>query len=366
MDSATEDRQELVRNCQNFLVPDHEDGPYKRVLEHDVLTKEKLETGKLRLDIKLQDVQDYQQHLHQRLISDPEAVIRAFEIAVEDTVRNLFPKTLQEEQQIKVGIVGELGPQTVSPRALTSDHISKLVRVEGIVTKCSLVRPKIVKSVHYCEKTGQFTTKEFRDVTSTSGQPTGAVYPQRDDQGNPLTTEFGLCKYKDHQVVVVQELPETAPAGQMPCSTEASPALCYHGLCYCTHKLHLSMSGVSCSLLQARTSAVVTAEPAYIPYTGGGCGVYSWVVLGQSSFDCLFVMQIMLEDDLVDTCKPGGRISVVGVYKAVPPRATGAVSGVFKAVVVGNSVRQLSRESDRDLTADDIRCASSAEAPVPG
>ena len=222
MDSATEDRQELVRNCQNFLVPDHEDGPYKRVLEHDVLTTEKLETGKLRLDIKLQDVQDFQQHLHQRLVTDPEAVIRAFEIAVEDTVRNLFPKTLQEDQQIKIGIVGELGPHTVSPRALSCAHISKLVRVEGIVTKCSLVRPKVVKSVHYCEKTRQFTTKEYRDVTSNSGQPTGAVYPQRDDQGNPFTTEFGLCKYKDHQTVIVQELPETAPAGQLPCSTEAS------------------------------------------------------------------------------------------------------------------------------------------------
>ncbi|KAA6417220.1 MAG: DNA replication licensing factor MCM3 protein 1-like [Trebouxia sp. A1-2] len=266
MDSATEDRQELVRNCQNFLVPDHEDGPYKRVLEHDVLTTEKLDTGKLRLDIKLQDVQDFQQHLHQRLVTDPEAVIRAFEIAVEDTVRNFFPKTLQEDQQIKIGIVGELGPHTVSPRALSCAHISKLVRVEGIVTKCSLVRPKVVKSVHYCEKTRQFTTKEYRDVTSTSGQPTGAVYPQRDDQGNPLTTEFGLCKYKDHQI-------------------------------------------------------------------------------------------IMLEDDLVDTCKPGGRISVVGVYKAIPPRASGQVGGLFKAVVVGNSVRQLSREADRDLTADDIRNA---------
>ncbi|DBA91266.1 TPA: hypothetical protein ACH3X2_004134 [Trebouxia sp. C0005] len=277
---------ELVRNCQNFLVPDHEDGPYKRVLEHDVLTTEKLDTGKLRLDIKLQDVQDFQQHLHQRLVTDPEAVIRAFEIAVEDTVRNFFPKTLQEDQQIKIGIVGELGPHTVSPRALSCAHISKLVRVEGIVTKCSLVRPKVVKSVHYCEKTRQFTTKEYRDVTSTSGQPTGAVYPQRDDQGNPLTTEFGLCKYKDHQIVIVQELPETAPAGQLPCSTE-----------------------------------------------------------------------IMLEDDLVDTCKPGGRISVVGVYKAIPPRASGQVGGLFKAVVVGNSVRQLSREADRDLTADDIRNA---------
>ena len=63
----------------------------------------------------------------------------------------------------------------------------------------------------------------------------------------------------------------------------------------------------------------------------------------------------MLEDDLVDSCKPGGRISVVGVYKAIPPRATGQIGGVFKAVVVGNSVRQMSREADRDLTADDIR-----------
>jgi DNA replication licensing factor MCM3 len=223
MDSATEDRQELVRNCQNFLVPDHEDGPYKRMLECDVLTMETLDTGRLRLYINLQDVQVFQQQLHERLVTDPEAVIRAFEIAVEDSVKNMFPNTLREDQQIQIGIVGELGPHTVSPRTLLCAHMSKLVKVEGIVTKCSLVRPKVVKSVHYCEKTGQFTTKDYRDVTSNSGQPTGAVYPQWDDQGNPLTTEFGLCKYKDHQSVTVQELPENAPACQLPCSTEATP-----------------------------------------------------------------------------------------------------------------------------------------------
>ena len=220
MDSVTEDRQELIRSCKDFLAPDHDNGPYKRVLEDDVLTHENLETGRLRLDIKLQDMQDFQQHLHRRLLTDPETVIRSLEIAVEETIRAFFPKTLKEGQEVKVGIIGELGPHTVSPRALSSAYISKLVRVEGIVTKCSLVRPKVVKSVHYCEKTQQFSTKEYRDVTSITGQPTGAVYPQRDDQGNPLTTEFGLCKYKNHQVVVVQELPETAPAGQLPRSTE--------------------------------------------------------------------------------------------------------------------------------------------------
>lgn len=71
----------------------------------------------------------------------------------------------------------------------------------------------------------------------------------------------------------------------------------------------------------------------------------------------VFAVQIMLEDDLVDTCKPGGRISVVGVFKAITPRASGQIGNLFKGVVVGNSVRQLSREADRDLTSDDIRCA---------
>ncbi len=65
----------------------------------------------------------------------------------------------------------------------------------------------------------------------------------------------------------------------------------------------------------------------------------------------------MLEDDLVDTCKPGGRISVVGVFKAITPRASGQIGSLLKGVVVGNSVSQLSREADRDLTSDDIRCA---------
>ena len=61
--------------------------------------------------------------------------------------------------------MGEFGPNRVSPRELTSSLISSLVNVEGIVTKCSLVRPKIVKSVHYSEATGQFMTKQYRQAS---------------------------------------------------------------------------------------------------------------------------------------------------------------------------------------------------------
>ena len=75
--------------------------------------------------------------------------------------------------------------------------------------------------------------------------PTGATVPTRDDDNNILTTMYGCCEFINHQTVVIQELPETAPAGQLPRSTE-----------------------------------------------------------------------VVLEHDLVNSCKPGDRIAAVGVYRA--------------------------------------------------
>lgn len=44
-----------------------------------------------------------------------------------------------------------------------------------------------------------------RDGTSLDGATTaGGPYPTRDDAGHTLSTEFGLCQYRDHQVISVQ------------------------------------------------------------------------------------------------------------------------------------------------------------------
>jgi DNA replication licensing factor MCM3 len=75
----------------------------------------------------------------------------------------------------------------------------------------------VSKSVHYCEKTQLFHSKEYRDGLSVGFElPTGSVYPKEDENGNPLVTEFGFSTYRDHQMICIQEMPERSPAGELP------------------------------------------------------------------------------------------------------------------------------------------------------
>lgn len=119
-----------------------------------------------------------------------------------------------------VGIEGSFGAQQVSPRGLLCHLLNKLVSVEGIVTRCSSVHPKVVQTVHHCKKTGEFVTRDYRDITATTGLPTPTAYPTKTADGNLLTTEYGLCTYRDHQIVSIQEMPERAPPGQLPRSVD--------------------------------------------------------------------------------------------------------------------------------------------------
>jgi DNA replication licensing factor MCM3 len=113
--------------------------------------------------------------------------------------------------------IGSFGQFACNPRTLSSQYLNHMVSLEGIVTKCSLVRPKVVKSVHWNEAKSTFHFREYRDQTMTAnGAASTSVYPTDDGEGNPLVTEYGYCTYRDHQTISIQEMPERAPAGQLP------------------------------------------------------------------------------------------------------------------------------------------------------
>ena len=95
-----------------------------------------------------------------------------FAQALDEIARSHHPKALSANPgaRLRLGFSGHFGAARVSPRDLTSALLGRLVAVEGIVTKASLVRPKLARSVHYCEATGETISREYRDAASLGGK----------------------------------------------------------------------------------------------------------------------------------------------------------------------------------------------------
>ncbi|EOB11943.1 Maternal DNA replication licensing factor mcm3 [Nosema bombycis CQ1] len=171
----------------------------------------KSQSNEKRIIFNINDIRDYDRRLTKELLNDPCTLVPY----IEDEISKLI------SCKMFIGISGSFGEYFVNPRSLTSTLIGKMICIEGIVTSCSICRPKVMKSVHYNNKTEKFFSKDYRDSTMITKLPlTNTIYPTRDVDGTVLSTEFGLSEYFDFQTVVLQELPENAPAGQLPRSTE--------------------------------------------------------------------------------------------------------------------------------------------------
>jgi len=170
----------------------------------------------------IDDLREFDSELAATFVKRPAEYLPAFEEALQEAVEQedaAFAKQVNVSH-FRIAVNGDFGAHRVTPRGLGGALLNQLACVEGIVTKCSLVRPKVLRSTHYCPATGKFTSKEYRDATSFSGVATGSAYPSKDEEGNVLQTEYGLCEYLDHQTISLQEMPERAPTGLLPRAVE--------------------------------------------------------------------------------------------------------------------------------------------------
>ncbi|PFH58168.1 hypothetical protein XA68_14072 [Ophiocordyceps unilateralis] len=210
-DDSVRDR---VRQAQEFLDPND---AHIRSYRSDIILM--LQKNHRRLNVNLDYVRNHSAEMAKGIVEQPFDWSSAFNYALKkivETIPQARPDQTARDVLYHCAWAGSFGLNACSPRTLSSHHLNHMISIEGIVTKCSLVRPKVVRSVHYNESKEKFHFREYQDQTMTVGATTSAVYPREDDEGNPLTTEYGLCTYRDHQTISVQEMPERAPAGQLP------------------------------------------------------------------------------------------------------------------------------------------------------
>ncbi|XP_029799037.1 DNA replication licensing factor MCM3 [Suricata suricatta] len=206
--------REAQRDYLDFLDDEEDQGIYQSKV------RELISDNQYRLIVNVNDLRRKNEKRANRLLSNAFEELVAFQRALKEFVASIDATYAKQYEEFYIGLEGSFGSKHVSPRTLTSCFLSCVVCVEGIVTKCSLVRPKVIRSVHYCPATKKTIERRYSDLTSLVAFPSSSVYPTKDEENNPLETEYGLSVYKDHQTITIQEMPEKAPAGQLPRSVD--------------------------------------------------------------------------------------------------------------------------------------------------
>ncbi|CAH0582874.1 unnamed protein product [Chrysodeixis includens] len=270
--------RDLQREYLEFLDDEEDQGIYMEKVKQMIADKSQ------RLVVNINDLRRKNPERARTLLDNAFEEQIAFQKALKEYVSSIDPTYAKTMEEFFVAFCGSFGSKHVTPRSLTSRYLGNLICVEGIVTRVSLVRPKVVRSVHYCPTTKKVMERKYTDLTSFEAFPTSAVYPTKDDEGNPLETEYGLSRYKDHQTLTVQEMPERAPAGQLPRSVD-----------------------------------------------------------------------IICDDDLVDQCKPGDRVQIVGNYRCLPSKQGSFTAGTFRTILIANNVTEINKELNMNVTLEDVK-----------
>ncbi|XP_072263464.1 DNA replication licensing factor MCM3 [Pyxicephalus adspersus] len=209
-----QEMREAQREYLDFLDDEEDQGIYQSKV------RDMISDNQCRLIVNINDLRRKNEKRANLLMNHAFEGLIAFQRALKDFVASIDATYAKQYEEFYIGLEGSFGSKHVTPRTLTSRFLGSVVCVEGIVTKCSLVRPKVVRSVHYCPATKKTIERKYTDMTSLDAFPSSSVYPTKDEDNNPMETEYGLSLYKDHQTITIQEMPEKAPAGQLPRSVD--------------------------------------------------------------------------------------------------------------------------------------------------
>ncbi|MDD1722106.1 MAG: minichromosome maintenance protein MCM [Methanothrix sp.] len=105
-------------------------------------------------------------------------------------------------------------PRHFKTRELRSDHIGKLLSIDGLVRTATEVRPKIVSAAFQCQRCG-FTF--FKEQTGNKFEDQNLkCMNQACDRGGPFKLLLAQSKFVDAQKIRVQESPEDLRGGEQP------------------------------------------------------------------------------------------------------------------------------------------------------
>ncbi len=230
--------------------------------------------------IDFEDIITYDPHLADLIENSPDEALRTLSEAIRNIVADEAPEHLRKVYRFYPRLNGWV--KSVPIRHIRSEHINKLVMVEGIIVRATPPRQKLFKAVYqHILPSGEshefeWPPSEDEEVGEVLERPSYCPVCVREfEEGEEVGGRKGFkgtfkllpekSRFRDWQKIVIQEKPEEIPAGQIPRSLE-----------------------------------------------------------------------VVLTDDLVDTARPGDRVSIVGVVRLA--NSGKVVKPIFSVYLDANNV----------------------------
>ena len=160
------------------------------------------------LTVRFPDLDRFDPEFAEELLEGPEPVMEAAHAAILEL--DLPMDVYLERAHVRII---EL-PRHFKTRELRSDHIGKLLAIDGLVRTATEVRPKIVSAAFQCQRCG-FTF--FKEQTGNKFEDQNLkCMNQACDRGGPFKLLLAQSKFVDAQKIRVQESPEELRGGEQP------------------------------------------------------------------------------------------------------------------------------------------------------
>jgi len=181
------DSHEQIQRARDFLEEVYE----KKI--HSLLSK-----GLSTLVVDFSELIKHDPEMSDELLEDPEDVIRAFELAMEN----------YETKDFKARFTNLPESQYIAIRNIRSAHLGKMMYIEGIVRQSSDVRPQVTSAKFECPSCGN--TISILQIETKFKEPTRCTCGRRG--------KFRLLSKDlvDAQRLVLEESPEALEGGEQP------------------------------------------------------------------------------------------------------------------------------------------------------
>lgn len=159
------------------------------------------------IGISWEHLNAFDPELAEELLESPEEVI----LAAEDAIQIILQEEFFRKEPFKIHARFFELPKTYLVKELGSEHINKLIQVEGIITRITEVKPFVSRAVYVCKDCGQEMIRLQKPFATL-------IKPNKCEACGSRNLELDVDKstFLNFQSFRLQDRPESLKGGQMP------------------------------------------------------------------------------------------------------------------------------------------------------